>query len=62
MVPVTVRPHLPQLYLLTLDLAHGVGFYAARTPGKQENKTTVLMCREQKVKPRKTSNAVTFLK
>lgn len=62
-VPVTGGPHMPKLYLATLDLAHGVGFYAARAPGKQGNKTTtVLVCREQKVKPRKTSNIITFLK
>lgn len=54
---------MPKLHLLVLNLSHRVGFYAARTPGKQwSKKTTVLICREQRVKPRKTSNIIIFLK
>lgn len=38
------------------DLAHRLGFYAARAPSKQGNKTfSVLMYEDQKVKPSKTS-------
>lgn len=55
--------HVPKLHLLVLNLSHRAGFYAARTPDKQwSKKTTVLICREQKVKPRKTSNIITFFK